>query len=622
MPEFAFEEQSPAPDELLDLHQFAGRPGEFWPRCLRLMALHTNAAAAVLLLKQEDASWRAACTWPAHDANSDQVPPKTFVRQAAEMAPDCESAGTAVRALPSSPGANQPEQAISAVRLSSVAQAASAVVATLNGGTDNANEAVKRLQLLTTLPVLYQLNRTLQRTRADIEHLSSALDILVQLNEESHFLASALTLCNELATRCHCSRASLGWCEGAYVRLKAMSNTEKFERKTDAVQSLETTMEEAFDQDEDVVFPCLDEATHICRDHETYAQQQGSASICSVPLRLNGEPVGILTLERTESTFSAEDVKYLRLVADQVTRILSDLHDRDRWFGARLGSAIGSGCKKLAGPTHTGAKLLAVIVAVLLWSLVFLKMEYRIQAPFEIRSERVTFIPAPFNAYIDQVHRRVGDTVADGDVLLELDTRNLRLKRADALAQRNQHLRELEKARAEGLLPELRIAQAKLEGAQARLEEIDHHLSQAKLRAPQAGVLATHNDARKLTERVGSPVERGEVLAKIAALKNLYVEAKIDETDIEEIRANAPGQIAFASQPQQKFDILLESVEPAATTTENSNHFLARCTLEAPQKDWFRPGMTGVAKVNVGKRRLIWIFTHKTVDFLRMKLWW
>jgi hypothetical protein len=29
-----------------------------------------------------------------------------------------------------------------------------------------------------------------------------------------------------------------------------------------------------------------------------------------------------------------------------------------------------------------------------------------------------------------------------------------------------------------------------------------------------------------------------------------------------------------------------------------------------------------VAKVNVGKRNLLWIFTHRTVDFLRLYLWW
>jgi hypothetical protein len=32
--------------------------------------------------------------------------------------------------------------------------------------------------------------------------------------------------------------------------------------------------------------------------------------------------------------------------------------------------------------------------------------------------------------------------------------------------------------------------------------------------------------------------------------------------------------------------------------------------------------MSGIAKINAGERSLLWIITHRTVDFLRLKLWW
>jgi hypothetical protein len=32
--------------------------------------------------------------------------------------------------------------------------------------------------------------------------------------------------------------------------------------------------------------------------------------------------------------------------------------------------------------------------------------------------------------------------------------------------------------------------------------------------------------------------------------------------------------------------------------------------------------MTGLCKLSVEKRSLLWILTHRTVDFLRLKLWW
>jgi hypothetical protein len=32
--------------------------------------------------------------------------------------------------------------------------------------------------------------------------------------------------------------------------------------------------------------------------------------------------------------------------------------------------------------------------------------------------------------------------------------------------------------------------------------------------------------------------------------------------------------------------------------------------------------MSGVAKLEVGERRLLWVLTRRTVDFLRLTFWW
>jgi len=50
--------------------------------------------------------------------------------------------------------------------------------------------------------------------------------------------------------------------------------------------------------------------------------------------------------------------------------------------------------------------------------------------------------------------------------------------------------------------------------------------------------------------------------------------------------------------------------------------FLVRCEFQKGVEKWWRPGMSGLCKLNVGRRTLWWILTHRTVDFLRMKLWW
>jgi len=50
--------------------------------------------------------------------------------------------------------------------------------------------------------------------------------------------------------------------------------------------------------------------------------------------------------------------------------------------------------------------------------------------------------------------------------------------------------------------------------------------------------------------------------------------------------------------------------------------FLLRAEITDDVASWWRPGMSGVAKVDVGPRNVFWILTHRTVDFFRLLLWW
>jgi hypothetical protein len=44
--------------------------------------------------------------------------------------------------------------------------------------------------------------------------------------------------------------------------------------------------------------------------------------------------------------------------------------------------------------------------------------------------------------------------------------------------------------------------------------------------------------------------------------------------------------------------------------------------VDGGPESWWRPGMSGLCKLEVERRSLFWILTHRTVDFLRLKLWW
>jgi hypothetical protein len=65
----------------------------------------------------------------------------------------------------------------------------------------------------------------------------------------------------------------------------------------------------------------------------------------------------------------------------------------------------------------------------------------------------------------------------------------------------------------------------------------------------------------------------------------------------------------------------VERVEPMAVSRPEGNMFIVRCTVPETTESWWRPGMSGAARLDAGKRAPLWIATHRTIDYLRMR-WW
>ena len=82
----------------------------------------------------------------------------------------------------------------------------------------------------------------------------------------------------------------------------------------------------------------------------------------------------------------------------------------------------------------------------------------------------------------------------------------------------------------------------------------------------------------------------------------------------------AQGEAVFASLPERPFPFIVETVQPVARTRQGGNIFEARCRFKIePELRW--PGMSGIGKITSGEKSLLWITTHKTVDYLRVRFW-
>ncbi|MGE5309264.1 MAG: efflux RND transporter periplasmic adaptor subunit [Deltaproteobacteria bacterium] len=597
-------------DDLNRLRSFEGQPPEFWPAYLSLLVELTEAAVGMVLIRtREQPSWRQIAILP--ETQKAGFYAKIVAERIEEIGLVSQTEGYCLL---------QAEGGFvlaSKLEIGEEGSECIAVVFVSSSLRPQAVDRLKALQFACDIPVNYQLSRIARESRTRVEHFSSVLDFMVLVNSSPKFLSCAMTFCNELAARLKCERVSLGWYEKGYIRLEAMSHVDHFDRKMEAVQQLEAAMEETFDQDMEIMLPPLPDSGFIAVAHKEYAAGQKTANICSLPLRIDEEAVAVCLCERTEP-FTEVELRLLRLACDQAIRRLSDLKRSDRWAGARLASAARERLAKLLGFQNTWAKALAILISLILAIVCFVPVPFRVQAPLILRTQALSYLTAGIDAHIDKVFVRVGDRFKQGDELLTLDRSELLLEEASAIAEQDRYQREFEKARSLSALADMRVAEAMRDQATAKLGMIRYRLDKSVIRAPFDGVIVEGD----LNERIGAPVKQGDVLLKAARTEGLYTEMDVKESDIHHVKDNADGEIALVSRPQDSYKIKLTLVEPAAVVREKGNVFIAHADFKSQAPDWWQPGMTGVAKINAGKRTLLWILTRRTIDFLRLKLWW
>ncbi len=327
---------------------FDGSPEQFLGELIAAQCELTGAQAGAFLRRDREGRIRVTASHPAIDHR--QSPP-AWLAQAAEIAGQYEELDEpVVRPVHKSEelygqGVSEHLILLPIYNETSVRGVAAFRVRTRNK--QQVEQCERELELSLSLLALYETRLTVQKQQLNLRSLSTALEVLTATNDQRRFKAASMALCNELASRWSAERVSFGLLRGRYVKLQAMSQTEHINRKMKLVQDLESSMEECLDQDTEVLHPSPPEATYIHRVTTDFAQAHGPVALCSLPLRLHGEVVGVVTLERTpDHPFTIDELEFLRLTCDLCTPRLLERFDQDRWFGARLATQT---CGRLGG---------------------------------------------------------------------------------------------------------------------------------------------------------------------------------------------------------------------------------------------------------------------------------
>lgn len=427
----------------------------------------------------------------------------------------------------------------------------------------------------------------------------------------SSLVESATAFAVELGSLLQCRRVGVGLLrEGAPLRIVASSQPTPVDPRHEAGRLLLAAMHEALDQGISVAWPPV--AAH---PPVSLAQRElaGTDSACSVPLVAAHRAVGAITLERGpgDAAFTPAELSLLEDIACFAGPVLvlqeSAQAPWHRRIGARMRERVAApGARQLAW----GAGAIAAI------AVLAVPFPWRVSAPARLEGSVQRAVVAASDGFLQQANVRPGDRVRAGQLLAQLSSQDMELERRRRESEVRQHENAYRAAEARNDRTQMVISQSRAAEAQALLDLAQAQLERSQLVAPFDGVVIKGD----LSQNLGAPVQKGEVLMVLSPSDSYRLVLEVDESDIAAVHPGQHGQLALAARPDEPLRFTTRRIVPVATSAEGRNYFEVEATPDRVQAD-LRPGLSGVAKIDAGSRSLAWLLFHRAAAWLRLALW-
>lgn len=220
---------------------------------------------------------------------------------------------------------------------------------------------------------------------------------------------------------------------------------------------------------------------------------------------------------------------------------------------------------------------------------------------------------------IKALHVEPGQEIKEGDLLVEIDDRDLLTERDSALTEiegakltvdrtrRNfERGKELSDAKLisrevyENLTSEYEIAQNGLAKSERRLQLVEDKLRKTKVIAPAAGTALTVPVIAGQVVIAAASVNSGTTLMTVADLSKLLVEVHINQVDVARLELNQRVHLRAESLRDVEMEAQIFRIAPIASVKNNIKGFQVQALIENPNPR-LRPGMTVNMKVPIAK---------------------
>ncbi|TAK86853.1 MAG: HlyD family efflux transporter periplasmic adaptor subunit [Aquabacterium sp.] len=503
--------------------------------------------------------------------------------------------------------------------------------------TSRPNEAEARPASPVVPPVM--ASAPVKAVVADAPSESQAVACLQAFLAEKDWTTGAAAWVTLLNQQLKCHRVALGWVSGQSLRLRVLSDGVLLDEGV-ALPELHQAMLEAAHQQQTLSWPLASDSKHdqskaITMAHQTLCRVQGLSGVVTVPLAQDGVVLGALTLERTAQIdplrplsfeqqhatkgFTDAELGWVAHLAELMSPALSLRYRLEQPWYERGRGWVESLRLRLADPRERALRWSVLAFFGIMSFGIGLPLPYQVTASARLEGAVQRVMSAPQDGFLREVHVHAGDVVKAGQVLAEMADDDLQNALRARVAEANQHENAFAEAFARGDRAQAVIAQSKLSETRAQMALLEQQIARLRITSPFDGVVI----AGDLRQQLGAPLKRGDNMLTLAPGLDWRVVLEIDETDIASLDKGQMARLRLAAMPDQTIGLMLNRVMPVAKTTPNGVRYEIEAipTGAGAGARGLRPGLQGVARIDMPPRPLLWRMADRAWQWLRMQAW-
>ncbi|HEX6135103.1 MAG TPA: efflux RND transporter periplasmic adaptor subunit [Longimicrobiales bacterium] len=263
-------------------------------------------------------------------------------------------------------------------------------------------------------------------------------------------------------------------------------------------------------------------------------------------------------------------------------------------------------------------------------------LEVTAEAAGLIEPIRLVEVKSKASGEITALHAETGDAVRRGDLLGEVDPRDVRNSFAQAeadleVARARMTTAQAQKKRSDELLKanviteqefesaafEEANARSQLVKAQVNLELARERLSDVTISAPIDGVIISKSvEEGTIIQSASQNISGGSIIFTMADLSEMQVRTLVDETDLGKIKPGQQARVSVEAFPGRTFIGTVLKIEPQAIVEQNVTMFPVLVHLENSDGA-LKPGMNAEVVVEVARRQDVVTVPNASVVSMR-----